>query len=114
CFSVRTRLALPEAVAQRSAGRPRCSVIARRLGAELRDQLVGVVAGALRAGRRVGLEILVLAHRHGDLELFAARLTLELIARHGIEPPPQESTRYRILPRKPSTRCLSSVAAPSS
>src|SRR5437762_11996770 len=80
------------------------SVAACRFGAELRDQLVGVVAGALGADRRLGLQPVVLAHRDTDLKALATCLTLEFVACHRARPPAGEiySTRPSSTDRRPS------------
>src|ERR1700694_1254947 len=63
------------------------SVLAWRLGAEARDQLLHPGLAALRALWRPVLQAVVFADRNAHLKMLAARLALELVDSHDFPPP---------------------------
>src|SRR6266568_4304733 len=68
------------------------SVLAWRLGAEARDQLLHPRLAALGALWRPFLQAVVFADRDAYLKVLAARLALELVDSHDFQPPPQLTT----------------------
>src|SRR6202165_2724404 len=80
------------------------SVLAWRLGAEVRDQLLHPGLAALGALWRPFLQAVVFADRYAYLKVLAARLALELVDRHDFPPPTSAHHRQRSRHRGPTAR----------
>src|SRR6266852_9598415 len=99
CPSVRTRAKFDRSLSSEARLLWRCSdsVLAWRLGAEARDQLLHSGLTALGALWRPFLQAVVFADWKAYLKVLAARVALKLVNSH--DPSPPTSARHRQRPR---------------